>query len=167
MNKVCLLIGTNLGDRVLNLEKSLKILKNKLGQIESISSIYETEAWGKTDQPSFFNLALILNTNYKPFEVLEITQDIEKVLGRIRKEKWGARIIDIDIIFFNDDIIESDRLIIPHPRLAERKFVLAPLQEIIPNYKHPIFNETIISLNRICTDKLNAKRLNIILTLNE
>ena len=167
MNKVCLLIGSNLGDRALNLERCLKSLKNILGQIESVSFIYETEAWGKTDQPSFFNLALLINTNYNPFEVLEITQRIEKELGRIRKEKWGERIIDIDIIFFNDDIIETESLIIPHPRLADRKFVLAPLLEIIPNYKHPIFNETIISLNRICTDNLNAKRLNIIITLNE
>jgi 2-amino-4-hydroxy-6-hydroxymethyldihydropteridine diphosphokinase len=167
MNKVCLLIGTNLGNRVLNLEKSLKSLENKLGQIATISSVYETEAWGITNQPSFYNLALVINTNYNPFEVLEITQNIENDIGRIRKEKWGARIIDIDIIFFNNDIIQSDSLIIPHPRLAERNFVLVPLQEIIPNYNHPVFNETIISINRICTDKLKAKKLKNIITLNE
>jgi 2-amino-4-hydroxy-6-hydroxymethyldihydropteridine diphosphokinase len=167
MNKICLSIGTNLGDRTFNLNESIKSLKIELGNIELISSIYETEAWGVTNQPSYFNIALLIETLLDPFEALAITQKIENRLGRVREEKWGARIIDIDILFFNDDIINSEILIIPHPRLSERKFVLSPLEEILPNFKHPIFNETIINLNRICTDTLKAKKLNKITTVNE
>jgi 2-amino-4-hydroxy-6-hydroxymethyldihydropteridine diphosphokinase len=167
MNKVCLSIGSNLGDRALNLKKSIECLINTVGQISAISSIYETEAWGLINQPSFYNLALIINSKFNPFEILEFTQKIEIDLGRIRKEKWGERVIDIDIVFFNDEIVDTNNLTIPHPRMADRKFVLVPLDEIIPNYIHPIFNETIASLNRICTDKLNASKLNVRITLNE
>ena len=164
MNKICLSIGTNLGDRTFNINQSIKCLESELGKVLLISSVYETDAWGLTNQPSYYNIALIQETLLNPFEALNITQHIENKLGRVRKEKWGARIIDIDILFFNDDIIETERLIVPHPRISERKFVLSPLEEILPHYKHPIFNETISNLNRICTDNLKIKKIT---TVNE
>lgn len=167
MNKICLSIGTNLGDRTFNINQSIKCLESELGKVLLISSVYETDAWGLTNQPSYYNIALIQETLLNPFEALNITQHIENKLGRVRKEKWGARIIDIDILFFNDDIIETERLIVPHPRISERKFVLSPLEEILPHYKHPIFNETISNLNRICTDNLKVKKINKITTVNE
>ncbi|MFC5285041.1 2-amino-4-hydroxy-6-hydroxymethyldihydropteridine diphosphokinase [Pedobacter alpinus] len=161
MNKVFLLLGGNLGNRFENLSNALKAIRLNVGKIELESSIYETKAWGKLEQPDFLNIAIKVDTFLSPHEVLNEIQKIETQLGRIRKDKWSERTMDIDIIFYNDLILsDSDILIIPHLMLTMRKFVLLPLNEIAPNYKHPITKKTISELLIDCEDKLEVIRLN-------
>ena len=145
--KVYLLLGSNLGNREQILTKAIKLIDEKVGVIISQSRNYETKAWGKTDQPDFLNIAVCISTNMMPIEILEQTQAIEEQLGRIRIEKWGARLIDIDIIFYEQEIINiPHRLQIPHPLAQERIFALEPLAEIAPNFVHPVLGKTVSEL---------------------
>lgn len=131
MNNVYLSLGTNIGEREENLKKAVRMLnENKSISIESISSIYETAPVGYVDQPAFLNIALLIQTNLNAMEMLDVCQSIENSLGRVRDIRWGPRIIDLDILLYNDENIETDRLIVPHPRMFERAFVLVPLLEI-------------------------------------
>lgn len=131
MNNVYLSLGTNIGNREENLKKAVKLLgKQQSIAIEAISSIYETAPVGYVDQPSFLNIALLVKTNVNPNTVLRICQSIENELGRVRDIRWGPRVIDLDILLYNNDNIETDDLIVPHPRMFERAFVLVPLLEI-------------------------------------
>jgi 2-amino-4-hydroxy-6-hydroxymethyldihydropteridine pyrophosphokinase len=141
MNKIYILLGTNLGNRFQQLDIARKQLESRLGAIIKVSSIYETAAWGVEDQPAFLNQALIITTDLQALDCLEITQSIEQELGRIRIKKWGERVIDIDLIYFNQDIIDLPALRIPHPFIAERRFVLAPLVEVAPDYIHPLYKK--------------------------
>lgn len=161
MNKVYLLLGGNLGDRFQNIIEAINVIQQQIGNIVLRSSIYETKAWGLSQQPDFLNLAILVETKLTPLSLLDATQKIEKDLGRIRHEnqKWGARTMDIDILFFNQEIIRTERLVIPHPLMALRKFVLLPLDEIATNYIHPILNQTIYDLNLNCEDQLIVKKL--------
>ena len=144
---VYLLLGSNLGNREEILMKAIKLIDEKVGVIISQSSNYETKAWGKTDQPDFLNIAVCITTNLMPIEVLEKTQAIEEILGRIRIEKWGARLIDIDIIFYEQEIINVPQILhIPHPLVQERVFALKPLAEIAPDFVHPVLGKTIEAL---------------------
>jgi 2-amino-4-hydroxy-6-hydroxymethyldihydropteridine diphosphokinase len=143
LSKVCLSLGSNLGEREVLLRKAVELVGENIGEISAVSSIYETLPWGKTDQPNFLNLAMIAITELSPEEVLTKTQFIENQLGKDKKEHWGARLIDIDIVLFEDKIIDTPHLIIPHPYLHERKFVLEPLAEIAPDFVHPILGKTI------------------------
>ena len=144
---VYLLLGSNLGNREQILIKAIKLIDEKVGVIVSQSKNYETKAWGKTDQPDFLNIAIEITTNLMPMEVLEQTQAIEEQLGRVRIEKWGARLIDIDIIFYNQEIINiPQRLQIPHPLVQERFFALEPLAEIAPDFVHPTLDRTVSEL---------------------
>ena len=144
---VYLLLGSNLGNREQILTKAIELIDEKVGVIVSQSKNYETKAWGKTDQPDFLNIAVCVNTNMMPIEILEQTQAIEEQLGRIRIEKWGARLIDIDIIFYEQEIINiPHRLQIPHPLVQERIFALEPLAEIAPNFMHPVLGKTVSEL---------------------
>ena len=147
LQTVYLLLGSNLGNREEILIKSIKLIDEKVGVIISQSKNYETKAWGKTDQPDFLNIAIGITTNMMPLEVLEQTQAIEEQLGRVRIEKWGARLIDIDIIFYGQEIIDiPHRLHIPHPLVQERVFALEPLSEIAPDFVHPVFGKTVLTL---------------------
>ena len=144
---VYLLLGSNLGDRQQILAKAIELIDEKVGVIVSQSKNYETKAWGKTDQPDFLNIAVCITTKLMPIEVLEQTQAIEERLGRVRIEKWGARLIDIDIIFYEQQIVDvPHRLHIPHPLVQERVFALAPLAEIAPDFVHPVLQKTISTL---------------------
>lgn len=164
MNNVFLLLGGNLGNRFKNISEALKAIVINIGEIELESSIYETKAWGKFEQPDFLNIAVKVNTVLTPHEVLKECQKIETQFGRLRKEKWGERTMDIDIIFFNDLVLsDSDILSIPHPLLQIRKFVLLPLNEIAPNHIHPITKNTVSNLLLNCEDKLDVVRLESIL----
>jgi len=155
-----LLLGGNLGDRMTNLKKAIELLNDKVGKVLAISSLYETAAWGKTDQPSFLNQAIALQTNLSALEVLDQALSIEQELGRVRKDKWGERLIDIDLILFGDQIINiPDKLQVPHPHMQDRKFVMEPLAEIAPEVIHPVLGETILSISRNIDDPLEVKKL--------
>ncbi|MEH3115111.1 2-amino-4-hydroxy-6-hydroxymethyldihydropteridine diphosphokinase [Pedobacter terrae] len=155
-----LLLGGNLGDRVANLEKAIELLNDKIGKVIAVSSLYETAAWGKTDQPAFLNQAVALQTNLSALAVLDLALSIEQELGRVRKDKWGERLIDIDIILFGDQIINiPDRLQVPHPHMKHRKFVMEPLAEIAPQVLHPVLGETMLSICRNISDPLEVKKL--------
>jgi 2-amino-4-hydroxy-6-hydroxymethyldihydropteridine diphosphokinase len=158
-NTVYLLLGSNLGDREAVINKAIDLISEKIGVVALKSSLYETEPWGKTDQPGFLNLALQVQTSLPALEVLQNALQIEEQLGRVRLERWGSRIIDIDIIFFNQEIIHiKEVLTIPHPEMQNRKFVLEPLCQIAPNLKHPVFNQTIKDLYVTLTDKTLVKK---------
>ena len=155
---IVLLLGGNLGDRFQNIINAVNAIKEFVGSIQKKSSLYETAAWGITDQPHFLNQVVVVHTILSAQQVLEKILFIEKQLGRERLVKMGPRIIDIDILFYDDKIIEEENLIIPHPRLQERKFVLEPLNELIPNYIHPILKKSVKVLLQECTDTLNVKK---------
>lgn len=125
-------LGSNLGNRLENLIKALEYLKESGNKITRISSFYQTKPWGKKSQPDFLNMVVELETSFSPFSFLALIQRIEKEMGRVKREKWGPRTIDIDIVLFDDLEMESEKLTIPHPRARERAFVLVPLAEILP-----------------------------------
>ena len=155
-----LLLGGNLGDREDNLRKAIALIAENIGSVVSISALYETAAWGKTDQPSFLNQAVAVETNFPAIEVLNKALEIEKVLGRVRKDKWGERLIDIDLILYGNEVIDiENKLQVPHPHMQERRFVMAPLAEIAPGVVHPILGKTILDIFENITDKLDVKKL--------
>lgn len=155
-----LLLGGNLGNREANLKKAIELLNDKIGEVIAASSLYETAAWGKTDQPAFLNQAVAVQTSLSALEVLDLALIIELELGRVRKDKWGERLIDIDLVLFGDQIIDiPDKLQVPHPHMQHRKFVMEPLAEIAPEVLHPVLGETILSICRNINDPLEVKRL--------
>lgn len=144
---VYLLLGSNLGDREKYLFDALKLIDQRAGKVMQTSSLYETAAWGKTDQPSFLNVAAKIETKLNPIQLLETCLNIEADLGRMRYEKWGPRLIDIDIILYGDEIVENgNQLQIPHREMQNRRFVLLPLTEIAAPVIHPVLNLTISEL---------------------
>ena len=152
MNTVYLQLGSNIGDRKKFLEAAEFYISKDLGVIEKKSKIYESSPWGVDNQSFFLNQALLLNTKLDPFSLLDSILVIERDMGRVRVEKWGERIIDIDILFFNDEIIESSDLCIPHRYISKRRFVLEPLFEIASNLNHPKYNKNISQLLEECVD---------------
>ncbi|WP_160068869.1 2-amino-4-hydroxy-6-hydroxymethyldihydropteridine diphosphokinase [Sphingobacterium bovisgrunnientis] len=159
VNEIYILLGANLGDPITQLGKARELLKQKLGNLVKASSVYQSEAWGVEDQPIFLNQVLLIETDKSADESLLICQNIENELGRIRKEKWGARLIDIDILYFNSEIIDKPLLKIPHPYIQDRKFTLQPLCEIANSYKHPKLNLTNEQLLLICKDNLEVVKI--------
>lgn len=159
MNISYLLIGGNQGERTAQLALAREKLVTLAGELRRVSSVYETAAWGKTDQPDFLNQALELETTREATELLRIVLDIEEQMGRRRIEKYGARLIDIDMLFFNDAIIRLPQLTVPHPEIPNRRFVLAPMAEIAPFFKHPVLGRTMQELLEACTDPLTVRKL--------
>jgi 2-amino-4-hydroxy-6-hydroxymethyldihydropteridine diphosphokinase len=160
MNKAFLLLGGNIGDRFSNLEKAKNLLEKEVGKILKCSQIYETASWGNTDQPDFLNQVLLMETKLTAEQLMQQILSIEKKLGRVRTEKNASRKIDIDILFFNDEIIKTENIIIPHPEIANRNFVLHPLNEIAPQFVHPVLKKTVNELLLLGTDGLAVQLYN-------
>lgn len=161
MHRVLLGLGTNLGGKTKNLELALESISNKIGEITRLSSVYETEAWGVQNQENYYNLVLEVCTDFLPFALIHKTLEIESSLGRVREKKWDSRIIDIDILFYENYIINTDHLQLPHPFIEKRNFVLEPLNEIVSSFIHPKLRNTICELKAACLDKNWIKKLDI------
>ncbi len=153
---IYILLGSNLGDREQNLGLALNKISTDVGRILAQSSIYQSEPWGISQQPQFLNQVVEVNSRNAPEQVLQKLLAIETELGRERLEKWGPRSIDLDILFFNNRIIQTEKLIVPHPGLAMRRFTLVPLCEIAPNFFHPLLEKTCQQLLKECTDPLKV-----------
>jgi 2-amino-4-hydroxy-6-hydroxymethyldihydropteridine diphosphokinase len=159
MHIAYLLTGTNLGDRKAHLERAIKEIGMRCGTVRETSAVFETAAWGKEDQPSFLNQAISLETSLSPRALLQEILEIERSMGRVREEKYGARVIDIDILFFDDIVIHEEGLTIPHPHLHKRRFALECMNDIQPRFVHPVFEKSISELLLQCEDKLDVVRL--------
>ena len=154
---IYLLLGTNLGDKKANLKIAEGHISSIVGTIEAASSVYETAAWGMEDQPSFYNKVLRVKTDLDPVEVLMRLMRIEQKMGRVRLRKWGQRVIDIDILYFENKIIDLAGLIVPHKEIANRRFTLVPLVEMIPKSTHPITNISHEEMLEQCEDQLTVE----------
>ena len=159
MNTAYLLIGGNLGDRNENLALANRLLNEQCGSISGFSSVYETAAWGNTDQPAFYNQAIELTTTLNARQLIRRVLKIEKQMGRVRSEKLGPRIIDIDMIFFNNEVYDLRFLKIPHPEIQNRRFALVPLADICPQYIHPVLKRSVSELLNVCPDNLAVKKI--------
>lgn len=155
-----LLLGSNLGNRQWYLDEAFRLIAQEIGEIVSVSGIYETAAWGKTDQPGFLNRAIAVETDLYPLQLLHKVLSIEQSLGRTREEKWGARLIDIDIILYGNEIIDiADELQVPHPQMQHRKFVMQPLVEIAPTMVHPVLKLSLGEILEKINDPLVVERI--------
>ncbi|MBI5849029.1 MAG: 2-amino-4-hydroxy-6-hydroxymethyldihydropteridine diphosphokinase [Nitrospirae bacterium] len=146
MSIVFIGIGSNLGNRQENCLEAIRLLKNRGVKVTKQSSMIETEPWGVTEQPHFINLAIEAGTDLGPEEFLLLLKNIERAMGREKTAHWGPRVIDLDILLYDDRIIDSADLKIPHPHRHERDFVLVPLMEIAPEKIHPVMNKRISEL---------------------
>ena len=154
-----LLLGSNMGDREGFLAFGRKEIESRTGKILKTSSIYETEAWGVSDQAPYMNTALFLETGLDPESLITVFRRIEHEAGRTDQKKYAPRTLDIDILFYDDLVMKSENLIIPHPRLHLRRFALVPLAEISPGIVHPLLNQSVEELLAACTDQLRVVRL--------
>lgn len=159
MAQVFLLLGSNLGDRRSLLTETIKHIEQQVVPVTVASSVYETQSWGKTDEPDYLNQVIMLYTNEAPELLLHKLLSIEQEMGRERRVRWGARVIDVDILFYGDSVIDTPELQIPHPRLHERRFTLEPLAEIAPGFVHPVFNKDVLQLLNELHDNLIVKKL--------
>jgi len=149
-------LGSNLGDRQQQLQMAVQAFEEKAGKVELLSSIYETAPWGVSNQEPFLNQVFSAQTNLEPTALLEVLLGIENEMGRQRSPElhWGPRTIDLDILFYGDQIVEDNSLQIPHPQLANRRFVLTPLNDIAPQLTHPVLKKTVEQLLAECPDLL-------------
>ncbi|WP_300598848.1 2-amino-4-hydroxy-6-hydroxymethyldihydropteridine diphosphokinase [Niabella sp.] len=159
MNRIFLLIGGNLGDRTAHLEQARALIERHIGTIEKTSAIYETAAWGLVHQPDFYNQALQVSTALQPEPLMQMILKIESGMGRVRNERYGPRVIDIDILLYNDLVCALPQVTLPHPRMQERRFVLAPLDEIAPELQHPVLHQTIRQLLATVSDDSAVKKI--------
>jgi len=159
MINVFLLLGSNLGNRQLFLDQAIDLIENDIASVLKISSVYETQAWGKTDAPDYLNQVIMLQTDLPAQIVLQKILNIENTLGRRREEKFGSRTIDIDILFYGQAIINEPGLHIPHPELHKRRFTLEPLAEIAPVWVHPVLKKSILVIKNQLKDSLIVKKL--------
>ena len=145
MSQVLLSLGTNLGERRQNLRRAVRALDREM-VVTAVSPIYETEPWGEPNQPDFLNICLAATTTQPPRQLLKSIKQIEQDLGREETYRWGPRLIDIDVIFYDDVVVAEEGLNIPHARLADRAFVLTPLADIAPDWVHPITGKTVVEM---------------------
>ena len=152
LHEAILHLGSNLGNRIHHLKNARNLIERDIGKIDRLSAVYETKAWGKSDQNDFLNQVTIVSTELLPDALLNKVNAIESEMGRIRGEMWTSRLIDIDILFYDDLKINSQLLKIPHPHIEKRNFVLIPLNEIRSDYIHPVCNKTINELMHASID---------------
>ncbi len=159
MAKVYFLLGGNLGDREQILSNAIEKMNNAIGSVVDCSAIYETEPWGFDHELNFLNQVVVVNSDLEAIQILDITQGIEKDLGRIRKKnQYSARTIDIDILFYGEERIVSERLEVPHPRFQERMFALLPMMDVREDLIHPVIGKSIKELLEDCPDKMEVKK---------
>ncbi len=159
MNRLYLLLGGNQGNPEKSLKKAAGLINKSIGKIIRRSSLYQTTAWGNTEQPDFLNQVLVVETKLGARNCMETCLAIETAMGRLRSYKNAPRIIDIDILFFNKELISNPDLVIPHPAMQQRRFVLVPLNELSPNFIHPVFKQSVHQLLLLCPDKLNVNKI--------
>lgn len=152
-----LLLGANLGNRYQNLTKARVFLEERLGPVLRASSVYETAAWGGVSTVAYLNQVLVFETDMAPEQLLAHCLEVEQLLGRERRERWGDRLMDIDILFYGQQQVQQAALVIPHPRMAERAFVLQPLVEVAAGWQHPSLQLSAAALLAQCSDTLEVK----------
>ncbi|MBM3412281.1 MAG: 2-amino-4-hydroxy-6-hydroxymethyldihydropteridine diphosphokinase [Bacteroidetes bacterium] len=160
MNLVYLLTGSNLGDRIENLNKAAQLINEKAGKLMACSKFYQTSPWGPLEQPDYINQALLIETPLSPSSLMERLLSLEEKIGRIRTLKYGPRVIDIDILYYGSEVINTPLVQVPHPAVQNRRFALIPLEEIAPNYIDPITGKTISQLLAVCQDMGTVLQLN-------
>ncbi len=166
MHTLVLSTGSNLGNRKRNLQSAVRLMEERIGAVKKSSSVFESPAWGYRSDNFFYNQCHELETELEPGECMSRMFEIEKKLGREQttetarvKSGYSDRIIDIDILFYDDLVVEMDALTIPHGEIPNRKFVLVPLAEILPDFRHPVFHKTVRELLEICPDTLHPARI--------
>ena len=161
MGKCHLHLGSNQGDRKVQLARAIQMIEESIGPVLGSSAMYETEAWGKTDQNDFINIALEVEHYMTPNQLLKTINKIEEQIGRVRLEKWGPRLIDIDIIFIEDIVVDTEKLTIPHRLMHKRNFVLYPMVEIASEFIHPVFHEKLSTILEDCEDETEVRRIEL------
>jgi 2-amino-4-hydroxy-6-hydroxymethyldihydropteridine diphosphokinase len=159
MHKVFILLGSNMGKRRTFLSKAKQLIVAEAGTITAQSSIYQTAAWGNTKQQAFLNQVIVIKTKQEPDALMQTLLNIEQQLGRIRTQKFGPRTIDLDILFYDILVTKTKWVTIPHPAIQDRRFVLVPLAELSPRKIHPVYQQTVTSLLKNCSDNLAVKKL--------
>lgn len=159
MNKVYLLLGSNIGDSEKILSNARQKISKNIGRVTRESQLYKTAAWGNGNQPDFINQVIVVETTISVHSCMDTILSIEHTMGRVRTTKNAPRIIDIDILYFNKEIINLPHLVVPHPAIQLRRFVLVPLNELSPNFMHPVFNQNNHALLKNCADELNVKKI--------
>ncbi|MFQ5441384.1 MAG: 2-amino-4-hydroxy-6-hydroxymethyldihydropteridine diphosphokinase [Thermodesulfobacteriota bacterium] len=159
--RVFIAVGSNLGDRARNCLKAIGLIEENSGRVRLVrkSPFYETEPWGLTEQPPFVNAVIEVATGLEPRPLLAFLKGIEEEMGREGAARWGPRRIDLDIIFFGRRVLRERGLVIPHPRMNERAFVLVPLADIAPGFIHPVFKKTVTAMKGALKDTGSVKRL--------
>ncbi|HEX4956751.1 MAG TPA: 2-amino-4-hydroxy-6-hydroxymethyldihydropteridine diphosphokinase [Lacibacter sp.] len=159
MHRAYILLGSNMGKRKTFLTRAKKMMEAEAGTVVQQSSIYETAAWGNTNQKPFLNQVVLLQTKLSPEELMQTLLLIEQHLGRIRTQKFGPRTIDLDILFYSNLIVKTKLVTIPHPAMQERRFVLVPLAELAPRKIHPVYKQSITTLLKNCIDDLPVRKM--------
>lgn len=161
MEDVYLLLGANLSEREAQIAKARELIAREIGPLTGQSGLYESESWGGVgEQPDYLNQVVRLASALDPLEILGIIQRIEELLGRVRTLRWGARVIDIDILFFGKQLVDLPQLQIPHPRFQERNFAMIPMNELAPDFIHPRLNVQVSTLLEVSADRLGVRAYN-------